>query len=573
MLKLASLIENPAEPAITTAYHDARVLHDLGYNGLVVYRSVGFSGIARADQISDPEMRQWAKQTFEDTSRIVQGALEGGLDAYLCYDVLALPTDDLHRDGQALTCIDSETTLCPASEAALARGMTALDALLTDQPQVSGIVLRFGDTDASRLPHLTGNDIYEPHCARCSQMGRADRVVNVITHAYETVVKRHNKRLIVRAWNVKPSGFHDEPELAQRIIERLPGEADDDRLVLSFKFSQTDFWRFQKWNSASLIAGDKKGFARPILYELQCQREYEGKGSVPNWQAPLWRDGPPETCPTSESYRTTGTPDEQGPALSGLAAVTEQINFAGIMSWVRGGGWGGPFIKDESWVDANAYAAPRLADNPSASLETLAQGWVNEKMGITAPDLVSPICRVLMRSAESTRLAFYMGPYASTKGNPWHPAADWISDDQLDVNACWRMISRVPMSQLNELIDEKRTAVDRITQDRRALKQAVNDATALGTRSTRLEHMVNTLAYTQSLFETLRDLVTGLVTYRQYLVDPSEDKAQRIKQKLSDAQTHWNQHTQRHASLPGTATAFRERGFWELTQRIMEDVG
>src|SRR5690606_33238860 len=122
--------------------------------------------------------------------------------------------------------------------------------------------------------------------------------------------------------------MHDSVELCQRIAARLPGEEADDRLVLSFKFTQTDFWRYQRWNPSSLTFG-----GRPILYELQCQREFEGKGGVPNWQAPLWRDGAPEVAED----------------VAGLANVADRVNLAGLWAWVRGGGWGGPFVASESW--------------------------------------------------------------------------------------------------------------------------------------------------------------------------------------------------------------------------------
>lgn len=556
MLKLASLIQNPGEPVANSRYHDPAELKALGYNGLVIYGTTAMSGVARIDDIADREMRHWVQRAAEHTRQTVTRAQEAGLATYLFYDVLALPADAVHRHRDELCCTTGgPPTLCPASEPAMARSMDALDALLRDLPDAAGIVLRFGDSDAHRLPHLVGNDLYSPHCARCSQLGRADRIVNTIARAYDAVVNRQGKRLIARAWNVRPGGFHDADDLAQRIADRLPGDPVDDRLVLSFKFTHTDFWRYQRWNPSSLVCG-----GRPILYELQCQREYEGKGAVPNWQVPLWRDGMAEVPVLA---------DDRADSVSGLADAAGRVNLSGVMAWVRGGGWGGPLIKDESWVDANAWAAPKLADDPGADAEALAVGWARERLGL--PEAVAQrVAQVLLHSADAARQAFYMAPFAATKGSAWHPAADWLSDDLLDAHACWRMLQRIPLEHLDDAVEEKQRAAAQVTKDRGDLKRLAAD---LPERSARLDALINTLTYTQSLYETLRDLVAGLAAYRKHQQSPSDDLASTTRRKLADAQSHFNHHTQRHAQLPGTATPYRENGFWDLTQRVLDEVG
>lgn len=559
MLKLASLIENPGEPQVTSRYNDPAQLKDLGYNGLVLFGTTALSGVSRIDEIADREMRRWVEKAAEHVRSRITAASEAGLETYLFYDVLALPTDIVLRNREAYCCsAGGPPTLCPASEPAMRRSMEALDALLTDLPEAAGIALRFGETDAHRLPHLVGNDLYSPHCPRCSQLGRADRVVNVIARAYDSVVAKHGKRLIARAWNVRPGGFHDNTELAERIAERLPGDPTDDRLVLSFKLTKTDFWRYQQWNPSSLACG-----GRPVLYELQCQREYEGKGAVPNWQPPLWSHGP-----IAEELAMNGVADNP-PDGVGLGAAAQRINLAGVMAWVRGGGWGGPFIKDESWVDANAWAVPILADDPATPLADLAKRWATDRLGLSDHS-AGKVAQVLMHSAEAARQAFYMRPYSATKGSAWHPAADWLSDDLLDADACWRMIQRIPVDRLTEAVAEKEHAAATIARDRQALQQLTPEP---GERHGSIQHLTNSLAYTQSLYETLRDLVAGLAAYRKWQFEPSDELAATIRRKLADAQTHFNHHTQRHALLPGTATPYREKGFWDLTQRVMDEVG
>ena len=545
MLKLATTLTNPGEPAVDTRYHDAQELRSLGYNGRVLFQTTGLSGVPSAETVRDVELRRWVQHTQDSVSRSIEQSVAAGLEVYLLYDVLVLARDLVQRNVGGLTCKNRPDTLCPASDGVFKHAFAALDAVVRRWPMIAGIVLRFGDTDAQRLPHLLGNDLYSPHCPRCSQFGRADRVVDVLTRAHELVVGQHGKRLIARAWNVRPQGMHDAADLTRRIVERLPGEAEDDRFMLSFKFTQTDFWRYQPWNDASLACGK-----RPIIYELQCQREFEGKGGFPNWQVPLWLDGYPETAERS--------------AARGLADVATKVNLAGLFAWVRGGGWGGPFVKDETWIDANVYAVPRLADDLTLRPAAIARDWVTDRLGIEHAATVEALVAVLEASPEMVRQAFYIGPFAEARGSAWHPAADWIQDDLLDASSAWRMVQRVDESRLDEVVAEKEAAVAAMSRARHDLQALLADRD-----HPRLQKLVNSLIYAESFFETLRDLLAGLVAHRRYLKSPNPADAATIRRKFFDAQSHWNHHTQRHASAPGTATAFRESHFWDLTQDIL----
>ena len=548
MFKLATTITNPGEPDVESRFLDPMELKALGYTGQVLYETTGLSGVPGPETIRDVELRRWVQHTVDAVGRGVERAREAGLDVYLFCDLLVLARDLVDRNVAGLTCKNRPDTLCPASEGVYKHAFDALEAMLQRWPAVTGIMLRFGDTDAQRMPHLMGNDVYSPHCPRCSQFSAADRVVQLLKQAYELIVKKHGKRLIARAWNVRPQGMHDAPELAKRIVDRLPGDPADDRFVLSFKFTQTDFWRYQPWNASSLICGD-----RPIIYELQCQREFEGKGGIPNWQVPLWRDGYPESAGKSSAH--------------GLADAASQTNLVGLFAWVRGGGWGGPFVRDETWIDANAFAVPLLADDLKADPAKIARQWVEQRLQIDSPSTVEAILNVLQASPEMIRQAFYLGAFAEAKPNSWHPAADWVQDDVLDAGSAWRMVQRVDENKLDDLVREKEQAVASIASARHALQTLAADR-----NHPRIEKLVNSLLYAESLFEAMRDLISGLVAYRRYQKSQDSSDADMTRRKLFGAQSHWNHHTQRYGSAPGSASPFRETRFWELTQDILAQV-
>ena len=89
----------------------------------------------------------------------------------------------------------------------------------------------------------------------------------------------------------------------------------------------------------------------------------------------------------------------------------------------------------------------------------------------------------------------------------------------------------------------------------------------------RLDPLVGSLMYAESLAETMRDLMTGLVAYRRWRKSKDAADADAIRRALYHAQAHWNHHVQRVGSMPGVATPFREAGFWDLTERILSEVG
>ncbi|MCC6581762.1 MAG: hypothetical protein IT440_15120 [Phycisphaeraceae bacterium] len=559
MLKLATILDNPGEPSAQTRYRDAAQLRRLGYTGLVLYETTALSGVDSPDAVGTGEMKRWVAQQFDRVRQRVEESHAAGLQVFISYDALSLAANTVSERPSQYVCRNRPGVLCPASDAVLDRSAASLKNLLSLLPPVDGVVLRFGDNDAARLPFLEGNDIYLPHCPRCSQLGRADRIIRVLERFHAVVVGQLNKTLIARAWNVRPNGMHDSVELCQRLRPRLPGREDDPRFILSFKFTQTDFWRYQKWNPSSLTFGQ-----RPILYELQCQREFEAKGGVPNWQVPLWRDGMPEMRDQEE--------------VRGLADVAGKVNLAGLWAWVRGGGWGGPFIRDETWIDANAWAVPLLADNPAASPGDLADQWIAERLGVDDKSLAKAMRQVLEESPSVALKGFYIGPFARTKNDPWHPNADWIQDDVLDAEAAWRMIQKLPDGAMTEVVEEKQWAAQKIAEHRALLQHQIRSS-----NRTFLEPLVNTLTYGESLIAAIRDLLAGMAAHRRCeraRTQPDHDSvtpttptagsdAELAKQRLLAAQSHWNHHVQRHGSLHGAASAFREVNLWDVTERML----
>ncbi|MDX1564807.1 MAG: hypothetical protein R3236_05335 [Phycisphaeraceae bacterium] len=539
---LAMILDNPGEQPHATRYRDPHLLKGIGYTDLIVYPTTGLSGLLGAETVEAGEMRRWVAQQIDSVRETVSSARAAGLGAWLTFDTPALARDLI---GSAMTCINQQpVTLCPGSDELLEMSGQCLESLLGQVEGVEGVVLRLGDSDATKVPYLIGNDVYSPHCSRCSGIGRADRVARFIRFFHQLVVEKLGLRLIVRAWNVRPGGMHDSADVCSRVVQQLP---DDDRLILSFKFTHTDFWRYQRWNPPSLNCGK-----RPIIYELQCQREFESKGAVPNYQPPLW---------------TAGMGEVDG--AKGLAAVASQVNLVGLWAWVRGGGWRGPYITtdSETWIDANVTAVAPLAADPTVSAEKLAGDWVHNALGITDPEAVDAIRQILIESPQAILETFYIGPYARQHHIPWYPAAHFIQDDQINAEAAWSIVQQIDEKRLDEIIAEKKSAEQRWSTGRKRLEKL-----EAGSDERKIRPLIKSLLYGESLVRTLRHLLSGLVAYRRHLRKPADRTlAQAARRSLAESQRCWVDHTQKSGSRE-TASPFDSEDLWAFTQTLIDQL-
>lgn len=537
MRTFATILNNPGEPPAETHYRDANRLREIGYSDLIIYETTGISGLLEPSGLSSVDMRRWVKEQSENIDEKVQQADKAGLKVWLTIDAPSL----IHElVGSAMTCVNQPHTLCPASSELLDMLGECLDSLFSRFNPIEGFVLRLGDTDAHRIPYMKGNDLYSPHCARCANLGRADRLVNWIDYYFKKVVEEHGRKLIVRAWNVRPGGMHDSEELCERVLQRVPKHDD---LIFSFKFTKADFWRYQQWNPSSLKCAD-----RPMIYELQCQREFEGKGAIPNYQPLIWRDGMPEN-------------DQP----CGLSRVVEELNITGLWSWVRGGGWGGPYLtkKNEKWIDANVIAVPKLAQQITTPDSELVKTWLSQYVEEPEDHVLETVQRVLENSVQNIRQLFYIGPYAQQRQNEWYPSGSVIQDDSLDAEAAWTIIQQLPANMLDAVIHEKHQAELRLEEDIQAIRQISGKLGGIG------DEMIRSLEYGITLVKTLHRLLSALVSFRRYRSTSDPVHRELVEKMCDECQHHWAYH-QRVASHSNTATAYQSDNLYEVLQRLVD---
>jgi hypothetical protein len=220
--------------------------------------------------------------------------------------------------------------LTPAIESSLPGKTDVLEAyyislvegVLADFPQLSGIILRIGESD--------GNDVKDPIRTRLHL--RNPRETNRLLHKLIPSFEAAGKTLILRTWTVGAHRIGDLIWHRGTLAETLAG-INSPHFIVSMKHGESDFFRHIPLNKAFFRVTQRK------IIELQARREYEGAGEYPSY---IGRD-----C------------ERFARELDGAE------NIVGISVWCQTGGWHRfrrlAFLPENShsdiWIRLNAAAA------------------------------------------------------------------------------------------------------------------------------------------------------------------------------------------------------------------------
>lgn len=191
------------------------------------------------------------KRHFGEYFTILQE--EFGLRVYLTTDVLPLT---------------------PAVEREIGNHPEALDRYyrelvcrcLDDYPQLSGLILRIGESD--------GTDVRDPIRTRLHLRDplATNRLLSQLLPEFEA----RGMDLIFRTWTV---GAHPIGDLMwhRTTLKRTFRGLDSERLIVSMKHGESDFFRYLPLNRALFRIPQRK------IIEFQARREYEGAGEYPSF--------------------------------------------------------------------------------------------------------------------------------------------------------------------------------------------------------------------------------------------------------------------------------------------------
>ncbi len=218
------------------------------------------------------------------------------------------------------------------------------------------MVVRIGETYLDDAPHHQG--------AIANKKSPGKTIIPLMQLLREEVCVKHNKKLIFRTWG----SFDHDSKAYQQVSDAIDPHPN---LMISIKHCEGDFHR---GNSFSRSIGQGR---HPQIIEVQCAREYEGKGAYPNYIARGVIEGFEEHA---------DMPTDKINSIREFVETKPEL-YGGIWTWSRGGGWDGPYIKNEFWCDLNAWVLAQWAQDPTQSEEAIFDRYAKDRLGLKGGDV------------------------------------------------------------------------------------------------------------------------------------------------------------------------------------------
>lgn len=406
---------NPGEKTTESRYLDPTFLQREGYGAKVFFlfdaAQFGIDWHSFSPDIfpAGSAAEAWVHEKADTINARYNAARDAGLDVYCMLDMLVLPKS-LVESHRGEICDDN-------GKIDITRPFTrkCVSYLLTEMfarfPQLDGLVVRTGETYLHDAPYHVGN-----HPVLTGMHNH----ITLIELLREVVCEQLGRKLFYRTWDM--GHLHSLPQHYLSVTDSIEPHPN---LYFSVKHTITDFWRsginpeYPGVDSSDTYWLDESGrYGMPFnptlgigrhqqIVEVQCQREYEGKGAHPNYIARGVIDGFSELTACEPPFC--------------LTQLRQNPRFKGIWTWSRGGGWGGPYITNEFWIDLNAAVLTLWASHPELSEEECFNMFALRR-GLPADEL--PAFRRLCLLSEDGVLSGQYSRYGGTYVN-------WTRDDSM----------------------------------------------------------------------------------------------------------------------------------------------
>jgi len=394
-----------------TKFENPDVLRDEGYNGKVYFLfdsptlAINWSSV-------DPDIfpagspgRAWVDAKAANFDEALAHCKAAGLRTYAQADLILFPKRLVEK-------YKMENTFGNPTDAQTARFLRLMVAQVFDRfPALDGLVVRIGETYLQDAPYHTG--------AIQNKTNAVTTVIPLVQLLRDEICVKRSKQLVFRTWlsfDTDPANY----SVVDAAIEPHPN------LFFAVKHCEDDFHR---GNAFSRVIG--MGRHRQII-EVQCAREYEGKGAYPNYIGHGVIEGFEEHLLSTNQtqFNSIGAFARQSPL------------FAGIWTWSRGGGWDGPYIKNELWCELNAYVMAQWARDPRQSEASVFTRFAQEKLGLKGDD-VKKFRRLCLLSADAV-LRGKSGIHQEL--SPWWSRDDGINRPRLPADP----LTRISISKQQE---------------------------------------------------------------------------------------------------------------------------
>ena len=366
---------NPGEAMTQSQFLDPAFLKQKGYGAKVFFLfeaaqfGINWKTFDPTIFPDTTEAGKWVANKAKTIQTKYDEAKREGLQVYCMLDMLVLPSALVDKHKVELTNEKGKIDISkPYTQQCIRELMSEM---FDTYPQLDGLIIRTGETYLHDAPYYTGNHPV--------QNGMHDHIT-LINLLREEVCEKRNKKLFYRTWDM--GQLHSLPKHYLSVTDSIEPHPN---LYFSIKHTMTDFWRgaivnpdmdYDTMDTYWLEESGRYGVPfnpcigigkHKQIVEVQCQREYEGKGSHPNYIAKGVING-------FEEFKKPGI--RQPYCLSQLK---DNPLFKGVWTWSRGGGWGGPYIPNEFWIELNAYVMAQWANNPSRAEQDIFADFAREK--------------------------------------------------------------------------------------------------------------------------------------------------------------------------------------------------
>ena len=415
---------NPGEPPFKSAFLQPSHLVDYGFNGQVFKHINCIATFAKLGVDVFPAgsvERAWLDEFTPGIEREIAAAKAAGLMVFYHIDLFVLPRRLVEHFRSEICDAESGRILLDRPRT-LEIHRAMFDELAERFPEVDGYIIRVGETYLFDTPHHVGNGpiprvgqgwsptyLYEETLGRKESepvwtSAQVEAYFNLVNFLRDEVCVKHDRMLFFRTWDIFPDKLHARADHYLEVTDRI---TPHEKLIFSIKHTALDFWRHVKFNECLT-----RGKHRQII-EVQCQREYEGKGAYPNYVMDGVING-----------------FEENAVRTGLRDVLGDPLIVGVYAWSRGGGWYGPYIPHELWPDLNAYVLARCVRDPSLSEEEIFHEYAVGRLGLTGED-PGRFRKLCLLSARGILKGRHCEAFDRELGESVLPSACWMRDDRL----------------------------------------------------------------------------------------------------------------------------------------------
>jgi hypothetical protein len=413
---------------------------------------------------------------------------------------------------------------------------------LTEIPGVQGVMIRTGE-GGQGYAHPGWNYYSELLVTTVSAL-------QIMLNEMLEVIEDLNKTLIYRTWSI---GIGDAGDLHTNsdTYERVLSDVSSPNLIVSTKFTQGDFYSYLPFNP-TFEAGNHQR-----IIELQCRREYEGMGAIPDYVGPLHQEGIQAAAERCDSLVGMWTWTQHG----GPIRAGPMNTYSGFGFWL--------------YIDANVYATSKLAWNTYANITAVTEGWVASNFG-TDPTLVANMSQMLLKSREPILKVLYIKPFAEKAVYAFGlepPPMLYIFEWNLVTasTAVWSGIYTTSKDDLQIAINDGFAGLGSV----RELQSLVAGLDAYMVRGLEwYDRISDSLQYEESLFETLVWYRAYALWYYHYLETGDSDSRFAYADALVNFRTAVKTHEETYGdNLDFPAYNFEEAEMGIQRAQMNENIG